>query len=235
MSKYLAACLVVAGVVSGQDYSSPGSTTQAADTTTSTFPPPLLPITTSTSTLATAPDSSITDLSTLSYTTEIFYYCTTPTFSAIGPFVTIYNTVYVDVCPTGGLTQVTYTITDTCGCTAATDYTRPTGCPSGFTTTEKTCTMCPGSPIITCTTPIITLASETSNPTNAAPVGNNAGSQNPENPTYTQPGPTPSSAPATKPSYATTNNAKPAAGGSSLGLLLAINMAVVAGLICVLS
>lgn len=233
MSQYLAAFLVVAGVVSGQDY---------GGTTTSTVTVP--PTTTSTSTLTTAPGSAIIDTSALSYTTETFYYCTTPTFSAIGPFVTIYNTIYVDVCPTGGLTQVTYTITDTCGCTAETDYTRPTGCPSGFTTTEKTCTMCLGSPVITCTTPIITLASETSNPTTAAAgsnPGSNAqyppGSQNPQNPQnaqYTNSGSTPSSAPGTKPSYLTTNNAKPAAGSSPLGLIIVMSMAVVAGLMCVL-
>ena len=258
MSKYLATFLVVAGFVSGQDfYSSPDSTTKAADTTMPTGAAssaiPLvttLPATTSTSILAVALDSSVTSTSTSSYTTKTLYSCTTPTFSAIGPFVTVYNTVYVDVCPTG-LTSVTYTITDTCGCQHETDYTRPTGCPSGFTVKEKTCTMCPGSPVITCTTPIapISPTSETSNPTSGI-AGSNQGSnlqytQN-QNPSYTQSGSipssgtepssgsTPSSAPGIKPSYQTTNSAKPAAGGSPLGLIMVMSMALVAGLMCIL-
>jgi chitinase len=241
MSKYLATFLVVAGVVSGQSYvSSPGSTTEAGNTTTpaaagssTTAFVVALPTPTSTSTLSAAPDSSVTDTSGSPYTTETFYYCTAPTFSATGPFVTVYNTVYVDVCPTG-LTQVTYTITDTCGCQHESDYTRPTGCPSGFTVTEKTCTMCPGMPVITCTTPIAH-ASETSNPTNGT-AGSSQGSnpQYPQNPSYTQSGSTPSSAPGTKPSYQTTNNAKPVAGSSPLGLIMMMSMAVVAGLMCIL-
>jgi hypothetical protein len=233
MSKYLTVFLMVAEVVSGQGYTSSGSTI----TSTLTVPP----ITTSTSTLATATDYSLTDTPASSYTTETFYYCTTPTFSAIGPFITIYNTVYIDVCPTGGLTQVTYTMTDTCGCTAETDYTRPTGCPSGFTTTEKTCTMCPGSPVITCTSPIITLASETSNPTTAlagSSQGSNAqyppNSQNPQNPQHTNSGSAPSSAPGTKPSYLTTNNARPVASASLFGLIMVMSMAVIAGLMSIL-
>jgi chitinase len=258
MSKYLAKFLMVAGFVSGQGfYSSPEGTTEAVDTTTPTGAASstiafvaTLPATTSSSILAAALDSSVTDTSTSSYTTKTFYYCTTPTFSAIGPFVTVYNTAYVDVCPTG-LTSVTYTITDTCGCQHETDYTRPTGCPSGFTVTEKTCTMCPGSPVITCTTPIAPIgpASEISNPTSGI-VGSSQGS----NPQYTQnqippytqsgstpssgsrpsSGSTPSSAPGTKPFYQTTNSAMPAAGSSPLGLIMVMSMALVAGLMCIL-
>jgi chitinase len=258
MSKYLATFLVVAGVVSGQiSYASLGNTTEAADTTTPTATASstiaivvALPTTTSTSTLSAAPDSSVTDTSGLSYTTQIFYHCTTPTFSAIRPFVTVFNTVYVDVCPTG-LTSVTYTITDTCGCHDETDYTRPTGCPSGFTTTEKTCTACPGSPVITCTTPMnpIGPASETSNPTGAAGSSPGSNSQNqhstnlqsdstpsfaPGSTPSSAPGSTPSSAPGTKPSYLTTNSAKPAASSSPLGLIMGMSMAVVASLMCIL-
>ncbi len=176
MSKSLAAFLVVAGLFSGQGYSSPGRTNEAAGSTASTI---------FTSALTTSPDSSTTDTAASSYNTVTLYYCKTPTFSAIGPFVTIYNTVYIDVCSTGGLTQVTYTITDTCGCQHETDYTRPTGCPSGFTTTEKTCSMCSGSPVITCTTPIAPV-SETSNPA-TAPAGSSQVSNTPysQNPQYT--------------------------------------------------
>lgn len=225
MSKSLAAFLVVAGLVSGQGYSSPGRTNEAAGSTASTI---------FTSALTTSPDSSTTDTAASSYNTVTLYYCKTPTFSAIGPFVTIYNTVYIDVCSTGGLTQVTYTITDTCGCQHETDYTRPTGCPSGFTTTEKTCSMCSGSPVITCTTPIAPV-SETSNPA-TAPAGSSQVSNTPysQNPQYTMSGSTPSSAPGTTPSYFTTNNAKPVIGSSRLGLIMVTSMAVVAGLICIL-
>jgi hypothetical protein len=88
--------------------------------------------------------------------------------------------------------------------------------------------MCPGSPVITCTTPIAP-ASETWNPTTGT-----AGSSHASNAPYTQPGSTPPSAPGTKPSYLTTNNAKPAAGSSPLGLIMVMSMAVVAGLMCIL-
>jgi hypothetical protein len=67
-------------------------------------------------------------------------------------FVTVYTTVYQDICPTG-ITSVTYTVTETCTGDKS-EYTRPTGQPPGFTTTEKVCTVCEGKPTISITCPI---------------------------------------------------------------------------------
>jgi len=52
-------------------------------------------------------------------------------------FTTIYITTYINVCPTGTYIA-TYTITDTCPGSAS-DYTRPTTAPPGFTVDIKTC------------------------------------------------------------------------------------------------
>ncbi len=222
--RYLAGLLTVSGIVSGQYVSSSTSTTTAIPTPTLTVTP-----TTSTSAMATVKGCSVTNMSASSSTTSVFYYCTPPASTAIGPFVTVYNTVYIDVCPTG-ITSVTYTISDTCGCTHSSDYVRPTGCPSGFTVTEKTCTACPGTPVITVTTPIAP-ASQTTNslnttgPLSVTPIsigGQNSSPQSEGSLT---------SGLGTKPSYFATSNAQPAAGISPLDLIMVISMAAVTGLV----
>lgn len=267
MLRYTACLLLAAGIVSGQylsctgtGCSAPSSSTVNTDTattvtTTTTAVPTAAPTLTSSTVMGPIDiqtGSSVTDSTSPSRITETFYYCTSSaTFSAIGPFVTIFETVFIDICSTG-ITEITYIITDTCGCQHSTDYTRPTGCPSGFTVTEKTCTMCPGSSIVTVTTPISGAGQTTNaaNPTTAisvAPIsaGQTSSPQSSSNGQSNQiqqannfPGSgsssgSPSASSSTQ-SYQTTNDAKPAAGSSLLGLIMVMSTAVVAGLMCIL-
>ncbi|KAI4129677.1 MAG: hypothetical protein LQ347_003680 [Umbilicaria vellea] len=73
---------------------------------------------------------------------------------------TVYTTVYQELCPTG--TQLaTYTITEAL---PAGQVPGPTHVPSGFTVTTVTCPVCPGSPMVTLTTPAAAAASPTGAP-----------------------------------------------------------------------
>jgi hypothetical protein len=210
MSKYLAAALAVAGVVSGQYYTISGTVYTSTTTTT----------------VAGSSVSTVTGVvavTTPAGYTSVYLSCVPTTMSAVGPFVTIFNTVYVDTCPTG-TTQITYTITDTCGCQHASQYVAPTGAPSGFTVTQKVCTACPGQPTITVTTPIGGAApAATVNPAvNIAPaatVNSNVVS---------------TVAPATRPSYLTTSGAVAKLSDSIIASFLAMMMSLVAGLMFVL-
>jgi hypothetical protein len=255
MSKYLAAVLVVVRAVSGQVFTnsdgvvitSPVSSGSSLSISTSTWTDPdccltdiaccggnafpTLTATAPTTTPITTPNTSVKTASSSmgthspSYSTSIAYSCVT-TVSAIGPFVTIYQTVYVDVCPTGTIYN-TYTITDTCGCTHSTDYTRPTGCPSGFTVTTKVCDACPGAPTITVTQPIKSpaQASQTYKPTTYAHSNSNS------TPASTRGAP---GATGANPSIVTTGAATVLSRNSILGSFLVLTMTFVAGLMWVL-
>jgi hypothetical protein len=68
----------------------------------------------------------------------------------VTPGTTIINVVIVDICATG-FTTMTQAVTQTCPGNCPVQ----TGCPNGFTTVEKVCTVCQGGPITTTvTTPI---------------------------------------------------------------------------------
>lgn len=80
-------------------------------------------------------------------------------------FVTTYTVTYTAVCPTG-LTQSTYTITESCP-GGKSNYVTPTGAPPGFTVTARVCEPCAakdgptnsaGQVVVTVTEPIATMS-----------------------------------------------------------------------------
>ena len=75
-----------------------------------------------------------------------------------GGFTTTYETVYSIFCPTG-LTDQTYTITQTYAHKPTNSDTAPTGLPSGFTVTVTACTHCGPTPI-TATLTVCTVCHE---------------------------------------------------------------------------
>jgi hypothetical protein len=223
ISKYLIAGLAAVRAVSGQgavpSYTPPVAPPSYTSSSVPIAPVPTIPVPglSTPVTQVLVPATPATTSPTGTVETTVIYSCLPTTVQPVAPFVTVYNTVYINVCPTG-TTSVTYTITDTCGCQHSSDYTRPTGVPSGFTVTSLVCTACPGQPTLAITQPIAGgNANVNAVPATGAKTAANAGSTT-----------------APKPAYATTNDGMRAGGSSMLGSVMVMSMALVAGLMFVL-
>lgn len=103
-----------------------------------------------TSSMATLTDCTdvpeVTLTSTNTVTVTYCHECEMSSMAGNTVHTTVYATVYTQVCPTG-LTEMTYTVTESC--TGATPtWSNGTGyVPQGFTTTEFVCTVCGATPV----------------------------------------------------------------------------------------
>ncbi|KAL9096009.1 MAG: hypothetical protein Q9165_001531 [Trypethelium subeluteriae] len=94
-----------------------------------------------------------------------------------GPHTTVYTTVFSALCPTG-LTESTYTVTESCTEATPTWSSGPGHIPQGFTTTVTKCTVCAEKPTdVTITVPCTNTPEAT--PAGSAPPGSVPGASSP--------------------------------------------------------
>lgn len=120
--------------------------------TTTTMPTNITSVLTTSSTSTYTDCTDVPDVTLTSTNTVTVTYCSSCTMNTAGKtdHVTVYTTVYSDVCPTATgsdmMTPVTYTVTESCTGATATWSSGPGYVPQGFTTTVGVCTICAGSP-----------------------------------------------------------------------------------------